>query len=173
MLSIDVPAAPVKSMSDERAINVAARLKRDVAIHRAAQTLADAIACRAGETPRGLSVLPADDRDWFKATTKSLIDLYESMLGIEPIATTAPAPQGPAIPAVTNRALILRQQGRDSANERGHDMGTYRPYAEGIEWSVCKACGRSVLIDLSATPSISGSAINEGCLAAVTGKDVE
>lgn len=170
MFSIDTSPAPVNRMSNERAVNVAARAKRDYAIRRAAQVLADATACRAGEQPIGLSQVPTETRDWFLRTVASLIEIYETTVGIPPIPQVAEPP--PAVPlSASGQMQIERSRARMAANDRGHDMGAYRPYAPGIDWSVCRACGQSVVIDVTATPAISGTAIAADC--APAGKDGE
>lgn len=164
---------PATTMSDhERAVNVAARLKRDIAIRRTAQVLADALAARGGAELVGLSQMSADDRDWHLKATRSLIDIYEAAMGIESPTAAKPAPVIPE-PCSQATALILRQQGRDAAHERSHDMGIYQTLADGRQMATCRKCARAVVLNLSAdAPSISGSAINEGCLTEA-GKDGE
>lgn len=153
-----------EAMSDQRAINVSARLKRDVAIHRAAQVLADATACRAQQEPRGLTSMPAEERDWFKATARQLVDIYLQITGVQPIA---PIGEPPVIP-LSNEAsrMILRQQARDAATARGHLMDVFQPIEAGRDGSMCRRCGRLVFID----SAIYGAAIDEGCLTEA-GKD--
>lgn len=172
MGSIELSSSAVNSMSDQRAVNVAARLKRDVAIYRTAQVLADASACRAGEEPRGLSTMSADDRAWFHQTVRSIVDLYEDMVGIEAPTADDPAEVDNLDRSLSAQLLIWRAHGRDEATARGHRMGVYHPHQDGREGSACRRCGRCVVINLSESPSISGSAINEGCLTEA-GKDEE
>jgi len=175
MSILNLSAPPVNPMTEKDAA-LTARLKRDVAIYRAAQVLADALAWRAGRPPRGLSVMSAADREWHRGTARQLVEIYETAAGIE-----TPLPAAPPDPAVQQigrsreaQRLIERQRGRDGARERGHELGLWRLAAEegGVDEAVCRRCGRPAFIDVTAVPALSGPALVEGCLTAAEDRDV-
>ncbi len=168
-MSIQAVDSPVNLMSnidpDERAVNLVARLQHDVRIRRAAQVLADALAVRAGAELVGLSQMSPEDRDWYLSTTRSIIEIDATLAGAQPPAAQTRV----ALPIVaSSHALILRQRGRDAAQDRGHDMGAYQPLQDGRQMSTCRKCARAVVLNLSVDPSISGSAIDGGCLSAAS-----
>ena len=57
-----------------------ARLKREHGLHRAAQTLADAVRCQRGERPMPLSQMALHEREWFKQTARQLVEMFETVV---------------------------------------------------------------------------------------------
>lgn len=168
MSSVSGSSFSVNSMT-ERAVDVAARLKRDVAFHRAAQVLADAIACRAGEAPRNLSAMPPLEREWFKQISRQLIETFETLTAArEPDAVVEQRTREveKKATAETQRMDIARGRARVAAIERGHDLGSWSPSVTGVMAS-CTRCSRTAFVNLSTDPvAIAGPAIEEGCLVA-------
>lgn len=163
---------PLMSISDERAAAVAARLKRDVGVHRAAQTLADAMACRVGETPRGLSTMLRAEADWYRQTARNLIEIYETCTGITPenaVETRRREEDArKAEAAVQNRVAIERQLAAVAAAERGHELGPWHAdgpeLGKGIERASCARCRRVAVVDINLDPPRAGLALTTGCL---------
>lgn len=168
MNSVRGSSPPVNSMT-EQAVDVAARLKRDVAFHRAAQVLADAIACRAGEAPRNLSTMPPLEREWFKQTARQAIETFETLTADrEPDAVVEQRTREAAKQATARESRISmdRSRARVSAMERGHDLGPWSPSVTG-EMASCVRCSRTVFINLALEPAaIAGPGVTEGCLTA-------
>lgn len=172
MTSIASSSAEVNSMSDT---DLATRLKRDVAFHRAAQLLADATACRLGLPPRGLSTLPPTEASWFRQTARQLIEIFERQTTGRPTDAEmdAAAAQQRTDGNRLRRALELRlDQERTravlGAMDRGHELGTWTATSPHLdqERAACRRCGRYVHIDVGAAETLSGPALTEGCLAA-------
>lgn len=178
MLSIELSRSPVNSMSDdERALNLSARLKRDVAFHRVAQVLADAIHCRRGESPRGLSTMAPEEREWFKQNARQVVEIFEQMTAARvPDAEADAAAERARVTAertqaaLENRMAIERSRASLAAQERGHDMQPWHASLQeigvGINRARCYRCDRHATITLGDDPVLSGSALTEGCLVA-------
>src|SRR6185436_7070796 len=65
-------------------------LRREVAMHRAAQVLADADHCRDGLSPVPLNRLKPADREWFKQAARNVIEIFEHLtIGREADAVAA------------------------------------------------------------------------------------
>lgn len=153
------------------------RIQRDVAFHRCAQVLADASLVRDGERPRGLSSMSPIEREWFKQTSRQLIELFEEMTtGKKSDADLRDAEQRQQFEAdrqrnaYEHRIAIERSRAAVQAQERGHELGPWHATSDddvlGAERAVCTACGREVRIDTKAEPALTGAALTTGCLTA-------
>jgi hypothetical protein len=151
--------------------DLATRLRRDVAIHRGAQLLADAVLCQRGEKPRLLSLLLPADAEWFKQTARNVIEAFERETTGVDVAAARDAAARALLESERQRAAIrgrideARQRARVATQERGHDIGTWRALSEkdGHEAAYCQRCNRQVQIDIDPL-IIAGAALHEGCL---------
>jgi hypothetical protein len=173
----------------DQATDLTARLRRDVAMHRAAQVLADAVSCRDGAAPRPLSTLPPIEREWYRQTSRQLIEIFETLTtGRELDADREAREQREADEAATrdrearrqaaaleSRLALERSRGRVQAIDRGHDLGPWHAagpdLGTGKEQAICVQCGRAVYLDISRAAVLSGTALTVGCIAAAEGKD--
>lgn len=148
-------------------------LKRDIGLHRAAQTLADAMRCRDGLRPVPLRNVEPRDREWYRQTARNLIEIFETV-------TTEREPDGAReqreMQAVTevreqgNRLAEARARASAAAGQRGHQLGPWHcpgtELGQGRERAQCQTCGRTVFIDIFTAPLYSGMAVVAGCLVA-------
>jgi hypothetical protein len=147
------------------------RVKREIGLHRAAQTLADAYRCREQLRPVPLNQLEPEAREWFKQTARNLIEIFE-------VVTTEREPDAEReareialvgqAHARQRRLGIERALAGVMASERGHDLNPWAPVsADGlIERAACSRCTRIATIDIRGDHTqTSGPAITEGCLA--------
>lgn len=153
--------------------DLAPRLRRDYAIHRAAQLLADAVRVRAAEPALPLTLLPPEVRDWYKATARTLIEVFETMTtGREPDAVQAQREVEAAkfAQSLESRLAIERSTARVRAIARGHDLGPWSAAGpelqRGVEQAHCRRCVRAARIALGDDPVLSGLALTDGCLVA-------
>lgn len=158
-------------------LDLAPRLRRDVAFSQAAQLLADADRSRDGLPRLLLAGLPPKERDYYKATARALIEVFERMTaGKEPDGVLR---QREADTTRKNEILARARESRMSiersrasivATERGHDMQPWHASLEEIEAGVnrskCYRCQRTATITLGDDPVLSGAALIEGCLVA-------
>lgn len=156
------------------------RLRRDVAFTRAAQLLADADRLRDGLPRLQLRVLAPKDRDFYTATARALIEVFETMtIGKEPDAVVqqreadAAQKEVSVVLALEARFSMERSRARVDAAARGHDLSLFRPVGrltmgrmDSEETAVCVRCSRPVYIDIGGEPVLSGAALTEGCLVA-------
>lgn len=151
--------------------DLATRLRRDVAIHRGAQLLADAVLCQRGEKPRLLSLLLPAEAEWFKQTARNVIETFErETTGVDPAAERDAAARA-LLEAERQRVAVrgrideARQRACVATQERGHDVGTWRALSDkdGHEAAYCQRCNRQVQIDIDPL-IIAGPAVHEGCL---------
>lgn len=149
------------------------RLKRDIGLHRAAQTLADATRCQLGLRPLPLSQLDARDREWFRQTARNLIEIFETVTTErEPDAVRERREMQEVDEArvLESRLAVARSRARSAARERGHVLGAWQCAGQelgaGHERAECRTCGRTVFIDVNASPCVSGMALIAGCLVA-------
>lgn len=154
-------------------LDLADRLKRDIGLHRAAQTLADAARCHQGLRPVPLRDLDPRDREWYRQTARNLIEIFETVtMEREPDA----AREQREMQEVTE---LREQQGRlaeararagAAARQRGHQLGPWHcpgiELGQGRERAECQTCGRTVFIDIFTAPLYSGMAVVAGCLVA-------
>jgi len=148
-------------------------LKRDIGMHRAAQTLADAMRCHQGLSPVPISRLSPDEREWFKQTARNLIEIFETITTErEPDAVreTRQMQEVTEARALDSSLAIARGRAGAAAKERGHVLGPWHcPGTElgtGRERAECRTCGRTVFIDVFSSPYYSGMAVVAGCLVA-------
>jgi hypothetical protein len=147
-------------------------LNRDIAMHRAAQTLADATRCRLGLAPSPLTQLDPHDREWFKQTARNLIEIFETItMQREPDAEREQRERRSikAARRLENRLYEARARGGAAAKARGHELGVWicpDPKRDpGHERAQCQACGRTVFINIASDPIFSGMAVVAGCMA--------
>jgi hypothetical protein len=148
-------------------------LRRSVAMHRAAQVLADATLCRRGDPPLPLNRMDPHEREWFKQAAKNVIEIYEHLTTgreSDDVADATSRAEQKLASAIRERLSQERSRARLAAAERGHDLSAWAPQAlPGIEASRCRRCSRAVVITLGNDPVLSGSALAEGCLTATEG----
>ena len=148
-------------------------LRRSVAMHRAAQVLADATRCRRGDPPAPLNRLDPHEREWFKQAARNVIEIYEHLTtgrDSDDVADATHRQEQKLATAIRERLSQERSRARLAAAERGHDLSAWAPQAlPGIEASRCRRCARAVVITLGNDPVLSGSALSEGCLVAAEG----
>lgn len=147
--------------------------ERAVGFNRAAQILADASRCRAGEPPVSLKQLPASEAVWYRQTAEQLIQIFEEItLGKPPAREEVPRLVHPREEAIGQE----RQRARLAATQRGHALSTFATVNDGFhdEQAACARCARAVRITVVDGPPLQvthdGDAIQEGCLVAA---DVE
>jgi hypothetical protein len=157
-----------------------AEMKREVGIARMAQVLADAMAVRAGELPRGLSGIPSDEREWYRGTVRSLVEIYESVIGTAAAVLEARQREEEArraAAAVESRLRIEQQYAAVEAQERGHDMTPWHCSGEelgkGIARASCRRCRRIAVVDIQQQPPRAGLALTTGCLAEADRRDAQ
>jgi hypothetical protein len=151
--------------------DLATRLRRDVAIYRGAQLLADAVLCQRGESPRLLSLMPPAHAEWFKQTARNVIEAFErETTGVDAAAERDAAARAVLEAerqrvAVRNQIELARMRAVLAAQERGHTIGTWRAISDrdGHEAAYCQRCTRQVQIDIDPL-IIAGPAVHEGCL---------
>jgi hypothetical protein len=155
-------------------------LRRRVAMHRAAQLLADAVRCHTGQRPQPLASLQPPDAEWYRQTARNLIEIFETeTTGREPDAVVdarvadAQAQAARHARALESRLSQERSRARIAAADRGHDLTAFAPFSslEGEERAACRRCGRIVEIKLGSDPVIAGSGLTDGCLTSVDEKD--
>lgn len=174
MSSVSSTESPVNPMPIDTT-----RLQRDVAFHQAAQTLANAVLVRRGDRPRPLTAMDPHEREWFKQTSRQLIEIFEQQ-------TTGKAPDHEIRDAEEqqrqarqrddaareHRLAIERSRARLAAGDRGHELGVWHAagpeLGSGVEHAECYACRRGVTLDLHLTPAARGAALTEGCLTAAS-----
>lgn len=146
-------------------------LRRSVGIHRAAQRLAEAYTWKHGQTYTSFKALSPDERAWFLQTAEQMICQFE-----EQTYGLTKSPDARRIAERDAAIQIQRQASAVAAANRGHELGTWGPLAEGSfdEHASCQRCERSVVISVQHHEFLevfaAGNALEEGCLAAVEGK---
>lgn len=146
-----------------------ARIRRDVALHIAAQTLADADRCRQGLAPVSLRELGAHEAIWYRQTARNLIELFEAKVYASEVSTAAQLQQAQRI-AMEAGVQIARTAAGMKASARGHELEAFQPVrVEGSfdEYAVCARCRRIARIEVINTPlriEYCGAALSEGCL---------
>jgi hypothetical protein len=166
---------PRTSMSDQPT-DLTARLKRDVGLHRAAQTLADAWRCREQLRPVPLNQLEPEAREWFKQTARHLIELFEVVTADREPESEREAREIAIVRMahVRERRMVMERALADGiAADRGHDLNPWAPVsADGtIERAACSRCARIATIDIRQDPTcVSGPAVTEGCLFAAVAR---
>lgn len=150
---------------------LAERLQRDIAMHRAAQTLADATRCRQGLRPLPLTELDRHDCAWFKQTARHLIEIFETITTEREPDSQRELRERRSVEAarrLENRLHEARARGAAAAHRRGHDMGPWScpdpERAPGHERAQCQTCGRTVFINIASDPVFSGMAVVAGCM---------
>jgi hypothetical protein len=148
--------------------------ERAVGLHRAAQLLADATACRQGIAPQSLKTMARADAAWFRQVARQVVECFE---GATIGAQIDPKEQRAA--ELESAVGIERSRGRVAAAARGHELGHWAPVLEGRldEVAVCSRCRRIVTIEvrdrMTVETALDGPALIEGCLAGVvSGVDV-
>jgi hypothetical protein len=151
-------------------------LKRDIAMHRAAQTLADATRCHQGQSPVPLSRMDPLEREWFKQAARNVVEIFERVT--EPDRESDADREQREMREVTEQreydSLIAAARARASAaaRQRGHDLGPWHcpgtELGQGRERAECRTCGRTVFIDAFSAPLYSGMAVVAGCLSVAT-----
>ncbi len=146
-------------------------LKRDIGMHRAAQTLADALHCHRGLRPVPLRDMEPREREWVRQTARNLIEIFETVTTErEPDAAREQRAMADVTDtrALEGRLAIARIRASAAAKERGHVLGPWHcPGTElgaGRERAECRTCGRTVFIDAFTSPLFSGMAVVAGCL---------
>lgn len=160
-------------------------LKRDIGLHKAAQTLADATRCRSGLEPLPLSQLNSHDRVWFRQTARNLIEIFETLTNPErerdaererrerteqrgewEAANATAAAAGRRRSALASAFATARSRALDAASGRGHELGAWRA-DESEDFADCRRCGRRVALMFNGDDIVArGAALSEGCLAA-------
>lgn len=148
-------------------------LKRDIAMHRAAQILADATRCQHGLRPMPLSQLDRLDREWFKQTARNLIEIFETITTERERDADREQRERRSIDAarrMENQLYLARAWGVNAARALGHDPGPWTCHGpelgQGRERAQCRTCGRTVFINISSDPPFSGMAVVAGCIRA-------
>ncbi len=143
-------------------------LRRAVALHRAAQVLADADHCRDGLSPVPLNRLKPADRAWYLQAARNVIEIFELQTsGREPASVIDQRSRAEIqlARAIDSRIAIERSTAAVAASERGHELGAWGAGPlPGIENARCTRCNRVAVITLGNDPVLSGSALSEGCL---------
>ena len=149
---------------------LSARLTRDIGLHRAAQTLADATRCRTGLTPLPLTQLDPRDREWFRQTARHLVEIFETITQPDrELDADREERERAERRAESTAADQARRRGSATGARRGHTLGAWLTSGVDSETAACVHCGRSVTIDLSPATwfradSLAGSALTSGCL---------
>ncbi len=148
-------------------------IRRQVAMHCAAQVLADADHCRDGLSPVPLSRLKPADREWYRQAARNVIEIFEQLtINREPDAVAAQRSRAEVqtAQATDSRLQIERSRAAVAAADRGHELSAWQPGPlPGIEAARCFRCNRAVVISLQEDPVLSGSALTEGCLTSIEG----
>lgn len=151
---------------------------RAIGLYRAAQVLADATLCRAGQRPESLKSMDPVEAVWFKQTAAQLIEIFEEITGVSapPIDKIQRLSAHPREEAINQE----RQRARLAALARGHELATFAPLVAGDihdEGAACVRCLRSVRIVVIDGPPLQitheGAAIEEGCLVVAAPLEVE
>ena len=155
-------------------------LRRRVAMHRAAQLLADAVRCHSGQRPQPLNSMLAPEAEWYRQTARNLIEIFETETTgreldavVDARVASAQAQASRHARALESRLSLERSRARLAASDRGHDLTAFAPFSslEGQERAACRRCGRIVEIALGLEPVLSGAGLTDGCLTSVEGQE--
>ena len=161
--TITTAAANLHSLAD--------RLKRDIGMHRAAQTLADATRCQRGLRPMSLRDLDPSEREWFRQAARNVIEVFETeTTEREPDDDRMRREMAAVREARTESNLIASSRARAiyRATHLGHRLGHWESApidgSPSRERAACQTCGRTVFVDTTCDVPFSGMAIEVGCL---------